>query len=100
MDTIINEIKETLYKTIEICGVCSELTLKISQFLDLLIVNEMQTSYKIHEKDEEYILDILKEEEEKLTIKLGIDLNDYDRYLFFRYICVRDTIDKLKYKIA
>ncbi len=51
--------------------------------------------YKI---DDNYILDVLEDEEEKLLEKLGEILSEETRYLFYRYISVKDTIRKMKLK--
>ncbi len=55
---------------------------------------------KIYKKNIEYILDVLEEEEERLIDKLGESLPYEVKYLFYRYISVRDTIEDMKSKIA
>ena len=51
---------------------------------------------KIYKTKNDYILDILEDEEERLIDKLGEILSDETKYLFYRYISVRDSIDDIK----
>ncbi|AQS10547.1 hypothetical protein CLOBY_26920 [Clostridium saccharobutylicum] len=53
---------------------------------------------KTHETDEDYILDVLEDEEERLMDKLIEILPEKTRYSFFRYLSVKDTINKIKCK--
>ena len=55
---------------------------------------------KLYETDNDYILDILEEEEERLMDVLIEMLPQKVRYLFFRYLAVRNMKEKLKSKIA
>jgi len=55
---------------------------------------------KIYETDNDYILDILEEEEERLINKLAGTLSEENKYLFYRYISARDTIESIKLKTA
>jgi len=55
---------------------------------------------KTYKTDSDYILDILEDEEERLMNELGSILSEETRYLFYRYISVRDTIENIKLKIA
>ncbi|WP_238917281.1 hypothetical protein [Clostridium sp. YIM B02555] len=55
---------------------------------------------KIHDTDEQYILDVLNDEEERLLAELGNELPGNYKYLFFRYVSLRDFMEKIKYKIA
>lgn len=55
---------------------------------------------KTYEIDSDYILDILEDEEERLFDKLGGILSEETRYLFYKYISVRDTIENMKSKKA
>ncbi|MBN7576043.1 hypothetical protein C1H57_12360 [Clostridium sp. 2-1] len=50
----------------------------------------------IYKTNNEYILDVLEEEEERLLDILGSILIGEDKYLFYRYISIRDTIDDIK----
>jgi hypothetical protein len=55
---------------------------------------------KIYETDNDYILDVLEDEAERLMDKLIEILPEKTRYLFFRYLAVKDTIERIKSKIA
>lgn len=55
---------------------------------------------KIYGMNSDYILDVLEEEEEKLINKLGGALSEETKYLFYRYVSVRDVIEKIKLKTA
>lgn len=55
---------------------------------------------KTYENNEDYILDVLEEEEERLIKKLGSILPEETKYLFYRYISVRDVLDEIKPKTA
>jgi hypothetical protein len=55
---------------------------------------------RIYETDDDYILDILEDEEERLIEKLIEILPEEIRHLFYRYLTVRATIKKIKAKIA
>lgn len=55
---------------------------------------------KLYETDNDYILDILEEEEERLMDALIEMLPQKVRYLFFRYLAVKNMKEKLKSKIA
>ncbi len=51
---------------------------------------------KLHETNNEFYLDILEEEEERIINRLSENLNGKDKYLFFRYVAVRDIIQEIK----
>ncbi|MBY6851137.1 hypothetical protein HYH39_03210 [Clostridium botulinum] len=54
---------------------------------------------KLYEKDNEYILDVLEDEEDeedRLLEKLGEILSEETRYLFYRYVSVIETINCIK----
>lgn len=51
---------------------------------------------KIYKSNNDYLLDILKDEEERLADKLGDILCGEIKYLFNRYISVRDIIEGLE----
>jgi len=53
-----------------------------------------------YKTNNDYILDILEDEEGRLIDKLGEILSEETRYLFYRYISVRDTINHIKSKTA
>jgi hypothetical protein len=53
---------------------------------------------RIYQTDNEYLIDILEDEEERLIDKLGGILPIEIRCLFYRYIAVKDTIEKIKSK--
>jgi hypothetical protein len=55
---------------------------------------------RIYKTNEDYILDVLEEEEERLLERLGEILPEEIRYLFYRYISIKDTINKIRSKIA
>ncbi|WP_297425837.1 hypothetical protein [Clostridium sp.] len=55
---------------------------------------------KSYETDNDYILDVLQDEEEILMDKLIEILPEKTRYLFFRYLAVKDTIEEIKSKIS
>lgn len=55
---------------------------------------------KNYETDDDYILDVLEDEEERLMDELIEVLPEKTRYLFLRYLAVKDTIEKIKSKIA
>jgi hypothetical protein len=55
---------------------------------------------KTYETDNDYILEVLEDEEERLINKLIDRLPEKTRYLFFRYLAVRDAIEKVKSQIA
>lgn len=55
---------------------------------------------KLYETDNDYILDVLEEEEERLMSKLIEVLPEKTRYLFFRYLAVKNKVEKIKFKIA
>lgn len=46
----------------------------------------------------EYILDVLEDERKRLLEDLNVKLSEETRYLFFRYISVKDEIAKIKLK--
>jgi hypothetical protein len=50
---------------------------------------------KIYETDDDYILDVLQEEEERLMDKLIEILPEETRYLFFRYLAVNGKIKEV-----
>jgi hypothetical protein len=54
---------------------------------------------KFYETDDEYILEILETEEERVFDKLVEVLPGETRHLFFRYLSVINTINKMKTKI-
>lgn len=54
---------------------------------------------RIYESDNEYILDVLEDEEERLREELGEIVCAKIKYLFYRYISVRDTMEDIKSKI-
>lgn len=54
---------------------------------------------RIYESDNEYILDVLEDEEERLRDELGKILCTKTKYFFYRYISVRDTMEDIKLKI-
>jgi hypothetical protein len=51
---------------------------------------------RIYETNNDYILDVLEDEEEKLIDKLGEILTKESKYLFYRYMAVRQQIDCIK----
>ncbi|MGN2368967.1 hypothetical protein ACTFJW_02775 [Clostridium cagae] len=51
---------------------------------------------KLHETNSGFYLDVLEDEEERLIDKLSDSLVGEDRYLFFRYVAVRDIMNKIK----
>jgi hypothetical protein len=53
---------------------------------------------KNYENDEDYILEILEDEEERVFDKLVEVLPRETRHLFFRYLSVINTINKMKTK--
>lgn len=55
---------------------------------------------KTYKTNEEYILDVLEDEEERLFNKIEeiILKETIIKYLFGRYVSVRDTIDNIKSK--
>ncbi|WP_164468668.1 hypothetical protein [Clostridium botulinum] len=53
---------------------------------------------KLYETDNDYILDVLEDEKERLMNKLIDVLPEKMRYLFFRYLAVKDKIGELKSK--
>ena len=55
---------------------------------------------KTYKTNNDYILDILEDEEERLIDKLGEILSEETRYLLYRYISVKDTINYMKSKTA
>jgi hypothetical protein len=55
---------------------------------------------KTYETDNDYILDILQDEEERLMDELIEILPEETRYLFFRYLAVKDAIEEVRIKIA
>ena len=54
---------------------------------------------RIYESDNEYILDGLEDEEERLREELGGIVCAKIKYLLYRYISVRDTMENIKSKI-
>ncbi len=50
---------------------------------------------KLYETDNEYILDVLQEEEDRLCDKLLNNLPDNMRFYFYKFIAVRNKIEKL-----
>lgn len=57
----------------------------------------MERNYEI---DSDYIFDVLEEEEERLMDELIEMLPEKPRYLFFRYLAVKNTKENIKSKIA
>ena len=53
-----------------------------------------------YKTNNEYLIDILEDEEERLIAQITENLPDKIRYLFYRYIAVKDTIEEIKSKIA
>lgn len=53
---------------------------------------------KNYKTDDEYLLDILEDEEERLLGKLTNILSSENKYLFYKYVSVRDLMDDIKYK--
>ncbi len=53
---------------------------------------------RIYKTDNDYILDVLEDEEERLLKELGIKLYEDAKYLFYRYVSVRDTMEDIKLK--
>lgn len=51
---------------------------------------------KLHETNDGFHLEILEDEEERLIGKLSDHLVGEDKYLFFRYVAVRDIMNKIK----
>ncbi|OSA95598.1 UNVERIFIED_ORG: hypothetical protein B2H98_10750 [Clostridium botulinum] len=51
---------------------------------------------KLHETNSGFYLDVLEDEEERLIDKLSDSLAGEDKYLFFRYVAVRDIMNKIK----
>ncbi|WP_252232741.1 MULTISPECIES: hypothetical protein [Clostridium] len=51
---------------------------------------------KLHETNSGFYLDVLEDEEERLIDKLSDILVGEDRYLFFRYVAVRDIMHEIK----
>lgn len=51
---------------------------------------------KVHETNTGFYLDILEDEEERLISSLSDKLGEEDKYLFFRYIAVRDIMQEIK----
>lgn len=51
---------------------------------------------RLYESNDEYIVDVLEEEEERLILKIWDRLNQEEQYLFSRYLAVRDKIEELK----
>ena len=54
---------------------------------------------KLYETDDEYILEVLEIEEERIFDKLVETLPREIRHLFFKYLSVINTINKMKTKI-
>ncbi len=50
---------------------------------------------KLYETDNEYILDVLQEEEDKLCDKLFNNLSDDMRFCFCKFIAVKNMIEQL-----
>jgi len=48
----------------------------------------------LHDTNSGYLKDILDEEEERLVSALSHKLSGDDKYLFFRYIALRDIMQK------
>lgn len=55
---------------------------------------------RIYETDNDYILDVLEDEEERLLKELTNLLSGKTKYLFYKYVSVRDTMEDIKYKTA
>jgi hypothetical protein len=55
---------------------------------------------KNYETDNDYILDVLEDERERLMNKLIEILPEKTRYLFFRYLAVKDEMEKVKSQTA
>lgn len=55
---------------------------------------------KTYKTNEAYILDVLEDEEERLLEELGKILPEETRHLFYKYLSVKDRIEKMKSKIA
>ncbi|MFT8352506.1 hypothetical protein [Clostridium saccharoperbutylacetonicum] len=55
---------------------------------------------ELHKTDNEYILDVLLDEEERLMDKIADTLPDEFKYLVYRYLAVKDKIRKVKSKTA
>lgn len=55
---------------------------------------------KLYETDDDYILDVYNEEEERLMDKLIEILPEETRHLFFRYLAVKNKIEEIKPPIA
>ncbi len=60
------------------------------------MTREVEINMKLYEKDNEYILDVLEDEEDRLLEKLGEILSEETRYLFYRYVSVIETINCIK----
>lgn len=58
--------------------------------------DELITRRKLHEDNEGYLKDILEDEEERLIKKISDRLSIEDKYLFFRYMALRDIIQEIK----
>lgn len=55
---------------------------------------------KNYKTNDDYILDVLQDEEEKLLDKLGEILPEETKYLFYKYLAIKETIQKLSKSIA
>lgn len=55
---------------------------------------------KNYETDDKYLLEILEDEEERLLGKLTNILSNETKYLFYKYVSVRDLMEDIKYKIV
>lgn len=53
---------------------------------------------KTYENDEDYILEVLEEEEDNLTEFMRNNLPDNLRFQFSKFIAVRNAIEKIKEK--
>lgn len=53
---------------------------------------------KTYEANSDYIRDVLEDEEGRLMDKLIDALPEETRYLFFRYLAVKETIEEVKPK--
>lgn len=58
--------------------------------------DELIIRRKVHETNTGFYMDILEDEEERLISKLSDRLGEEEKYLFFRYIAVRDIMEKIK----
>lgn len=51
---------------------------------------------ELHETNSGYLKDILDDEEERLVSVLSDKLSSDDKYLFFRYVALRDIMQKIR----